>query len=299
MRRAVRVAVLVSCASALGCGRGGLEGAPVSGSPAGRGDAGVSDATDPSAPLPPAPVAGYWQMYGFEDPVAVLLAVGPDGRDYDVTGRGCNDFWHGLFDAASDDYGDCGELHGHGAGLALDFSFYSRHWKATYWLHTQASKDGRRMEGTVWVQPDGFAPGVGREVYGWFRLEDIGVRGELDQPKWPPGDMGPFPDTGNFSFSLALQGDAAVGALLPGQTYFERLDTWGPVRFSGDLGAFWNPDLHWDEATRTYTAGPIPETLPGVPVKLEFHLDAADLGVRDVVATTADGATGTLLPVNP
>ena len=41
----------------------------------------------------------------------------------------------------------------------------------------------------------------------------------------------------------------------------------------------------------------VPETIPGVPVKLELHLDASDVGLRDIVATMADGATGTLVPV--
>jgi hypothetical protein len=65
---------------------------------------------------------------------------------------------------------------------------------------------------------------------------------------------------------------------------------------TGDLGAFWIPDLRWDEATSTLTAGPVPETIPGRPVKLELHVDAVAHAVHDVVATMADGATGTLLP---
>ena len=152
------------------------------------------------------------------------------------------------------------------------------------------------METTLIVQsPDG--RGGGRSIYGFLRLADIGVRSARDEPTWPPEDRGPFTPIADFGFAVALQGDVAVGALVPGQKYFESLDTWVPVRFSGDLGAFWDPDLHWDEATRTYTLGPVPETIPGVPVKLELHLDASDVGLRDIVATMADGATGTLVPV--
>ena len=231
------------------------------------------------------------------------LEVGPDGRSYDVTGRGCSAGWKGLFDPALDVARQCGDLRGHGAGLVLEFTFYSPEWSATYAVHAQASKDGSRMESTLIVVQSRYDTGgpypYGQKVYGFLRLADIRVRGDLDEATWPPEDRGPFTAIADYSFLVALRGDAAVGALVPGQRYFESLDTWVPVRFSGDLGAFWDPDLHWDEATRTYTAGPVPETIPGMPVKLELHLNASDVGLRDIVATMADGSQGTLVPVPP
>jgi hypothetical protein len=293
-----RAAVLVVCSSSLGCARDGLLDPAAAAS--GRGGAGGSgDAAVAPGPLPPAPVAGYWFLYGFEDPVAVHLEVGPDGRSYNVTGMGCDVGWKSLFDSSNDVAGDCGDLNGHGAGLALDFAFYFRHWKTTYTMHVQASKDGRRMEGTLDSQgPD--ETGVGREIYGWVRLEDVGVRSAFDEWKPPSADLGPLPDDSwrdPSGFAFALQGDVPIGRWVPGQKYFLRASSVNVDSFTLDLGAFWNPDFHWDEATRTLTAGPVPETIPGMPVKLELHVEADSKTVHDVVATTGDGTTGTLLQV--
>jgi hypothetical protein len=292
--------------SALGCGRGGLlDPTAAPSGPGGGGAAGPGDAALAPGPLPPAPVAGYWFMYGFEDPVTVHLEVGPvgsDGRSFNVTGMGCDVGWRSLFDPSNDVNGDCGELHGHGAGLALDFSFYFRHWKTTYTMHVQASKDGTRMAGTLDGQSEYDGSVVGREIYGWLRLEDVGVRSSLDTWKLPSADLGPLPDdswTGPSGFTFALQGDVQIGRWVPGQQYFVTASSVYVDSFTGDLGPFWNPDFHWDEATRTLTAGPVPETAPGMPVTLELHVEADSKTVHDVVATSADGTTATLLQVPP
>jgi hypothetical protein len=263
-------------------------------------DAGGGDLTGP--PPPPPPVAGTWLMYGFEDPISVQLAVVPDGQGYMLTGRGCEAGWQGLFDPAQDPgTGCCGPLSGRGAGLVLDFAFDFPNCygsgPARRGASVHASKDGTRLAGTITVALGGAAvPTAPVGPFGWLKLDDFGVKGPRDNPAFPDADFGPFPQTGNFSFQLALQGAASVGALAPGQTLYEKLDTWWLVRLTGELGEFWNPDFHWDEAARTYTAGPVPETIPGLPVKLELHVDSSDV-VLDAVVTTADGATGTLLPV--
>ncbi|HEX4405954.1 MAG TPA: hypothetical protein VH560_14050 [Polyangia bacterium] len=252
----------------------------------------------PDASLPP--VAGYWRLFGFEDPVVVHIELDPDGSGY-VTGRGCDVDWGPLFEPSLyDDRGYCGDLRGQGAGLSVGFSFdfpkgllnQTAHYAASVY----ASKDGTRMAGSITTAFGDAAPALIGRGFGWFRLEDLGITHASDEETFPPVDLGPFPGSERFNFVLALQGDAAVGALVPGQTYVESLDTFS-VWLTGPLGAFWNPDFHWNEATRTFTAGPVPETIPGVPVKIEFHLDASDDGLRDAVVTLADGTTGTLVPV--
>ncbi len=256
--------------------------------------------------MAPAPVAGYWLLYGFEDPVVIHLEVGPDGRAYDVTGRGCDVDWANLFDPARYDDGFCGALEGQGAGLSLEFSFkfgntYGQ-GEATYAASPYASKDGTRMAGRFETTFSD-EPGEFVRRLGWLRLADIGVTSASDtEVKAPSADLGPLPDdswTGPSGWAFSLQGDASVGLLVPGQTYYETASSARVYSFTGDLGAFWNPDFHWDEATRTLTAGPVPETVPGMPVKLELHVDAVSTAVLDVVVTLADGATGTLLPVPP
>jgi hypothetical protein len=251
-------------------------------------------------------------MYGFEDSVGVDLRLDSQGGSYSVTGRGC-DVWSGLFPptpfSSDDSQRACGELGGQGVGPSLEFSFtfpssIPPGGDVTYASSVQASKDGTRMAGSLTTGMAGRLGGPARRGYGWIRLADIGIDdgwNGYDPPRGPSADLGPFPVGANIELLLALQGDAPVGALLPGQTYVEKLDAGGSTVawLAGDLGAYWNPDFHWDEATRTYTAGPVPETLPGFPVKLELHLNASDLGVRDAVVTMADGATGTLLPASP
>jgi hypothetical protein len=294
------VAVLVGCVQALACGRADLLDPPASGTGNAAGvDAGAAGAL-PGLRAPPVLVAGTWRLYGFEDPVTVRLEVGPDGRSYDVTGVGC--YNGAVFNV---DSGSCGELHGHGAGLELEFAFdfsHSLSGGGHYAMSAHASQDGTRMAGTITTQIGTDRTSGPMGPYGWLRLEDIGVTSALDQAKPPPADLGPLPNEswhGPTGLALALQGDAPLGSVVPGKTYFEQESAVGVDSFTGALGVFWNPDFHWDEATRTLTAGPVPETIAGMPVKLELHVGALSTDVRDVVATTADGATGTFLYVPP
>jgi hypothetical protein len=300
------VAVFAVSASAFACARDGILDPPVTTVPS-SGTAGAVGA--PQAPVPPPRVAGAWLLYGFEDPMGVDLMLAPNGSEYDLTGKGC-DIWTHL-DAAwappqgyEDPQSPCGVLQGQGAGPTLEFAFTFPntllYGTVTYGAKVQVSKDGTRMAGDLLLGSGATAVSAGHG-FGWFRRDEIGRSGPYNEPVYPEADLGPFPLGLNAEFRLALQGDAAVGGLVPGQTYVEKLDAGGGavVWLRGDLGAFWSPDFHWDGATRTYTAGPVPETLPGFPVKLELHLNASDVGLHDAVVTMADGTTGTLLPVSP
>jgi hypothetical protein len=305
MGRTGLAAALVVCALAIGCGRGGLldPAAP----PSGGGGAAGSDGAGglEGSPAPPVPVAGKWLMYGFEDHDTALFEVGPDGRSYEVSGVGCFHGWKSLFEAPID-LTACGDLHGHGAGLDLDVAFHvdgdgGVAKPANYTASLHVSKDGTRMAGTLTIQLESTAPIGPIGPFGWLRLEDIGVTGPLDQLKDQSADVGPLaaaPWSDARGFSVRLRDGAPLGSLVPGKTYHESLSPSVVYSLTGDLGAFWGPDFHWEEATRTLTAGPAPETIPGTPVKLALHLDAVSTTVLDVVATMADGSTGTLVPVS-
>jgi hypothetical protein len=295
--------------SALACGRGGLLDPATGSSSAGGGAAGAGDVAasqpplppTPVTPLPPAPVAGDWLMYGFEDPVAVHLEVGPDGRSYDVTGTGC---FNGVPGLLGGDVDACGSLQGHGSGRALTFTFtYPRGYTGgggSYTASVHASQDGTRMAGTI-ATHFGEGPMSGpMGPFGWLRIEDLRVSPTPEQWNPPAADLGPLPNESWYdpsSILLALSGPASLGSLRPLERYYEQESAVQVDSFTGALGIFWNPDFHWDEATRTLTAGPVPETIPGLPVQLELHIDATSTAVRDAVATLADGSKGTLVPV--
>jgi hypothetical protein len=258
-------------------------------------------------PQAQAPLAGDWFLFGFEDPVCVHLDVQPDagadGGAYEITGRGC-DICSDLYQAAPGEEGYCGAVHGQGAGAKLEFAFTFTYGLPpggeTFTASVQGSRDGTRMAGplTSMVAGDPYPPST-TLPFGWTRLADIGVvDGAFDRETIPPADLGPFTDGGEREFAFVLQGDAPVGGLVPGRTYFEKLDAYSLVRLTGDLGAYWNPDFHWDAATSTYTAGPVPETLPGFPVKLELQF-SPDFLVHEAVVTMADGTTGRLMGVDP
>jgi hypothetical protein len=289
------VAALAACGLASACGRS----APLE--PMG---AAGSDGVDALAgpPTPPPPVAGNWLLYGFEDPVSVHLEVGPDGSSYDVTGTGCYAGPMHLLQNAAE---ACGQLHGHGAGLELEFSFDfsgSPLGPGHYAMSAHASRDGTRMAGTIMTQTRIAGASGFMGPYGWLRLEDIGLTSTSAQAKAPPADLGPLPNdtwTDPSAVALALQGDVPLGPVVPGMRIWEQESSVGVDSFTGVLGIFWNPDFHWDEATRTLTAGPVPETIPSMPVKLELYLDPVSTDVLDAVATLADGTKGTLLPAPP
>jgi hypothetical protein len=249
---------------------------------------------------------GLWLLEGFEDPIAIDLRVTRAAQGYQVTGRGCIEGPDPLFrDAACPldgptFYDACGDLSGAGAGPDIQFAFDFPVSGETlaHGADIYAAQDGTRMAG-------GFFYGTGTgdlslfdPALPWVRLAALGYQKACDSFPTPPTDTGPvdLPALGLSSQPFVLQGGQPVGRLVPGQRY--RMRSVHPGVLSGELGAFWNPDFHWNAATRTLTAGPVPETVPGLPVRLDLSVSDA-FHVTAVVATTADGRSGTLLPVAP
>jgi hypothetical protein len=55
----------------------------------------------------------------------------------------------------------------------------------------------------------------------------------------------------------------------------------------GDLGAFWGGEMSWHADTRTLVVGPVPETVPSLPVALSLQFD--ETAPVSVEATMASG----------
>lgn len=301
-----------ACAWGLGCsvdqsppygslGGGGVVAA--TGGAAGT-SSGAAGTSGPIAPPPPA--NGLWLLYGFEDPVTVdlKLQTSPTRPGFDVRGSGC-------FDGPGDLLGDpscgggtfadsCGPISGLGTGsslsFAIDFAVGIGGPNVVYGANVSVSRDGTRMAGAF---STGRASALSQisEALGWIKVETL-ERRSCNSWVFPPADVGPL-DWSTLRGRFRLQGDVAVGWLAPGQDHPLGAYRGGAfTAVTGAFGAFWNPDFHWDEGTRTVTAGPVPETVPGMPIELRMRFDEK-LALTEIVATTAAGETGSFLRVTP
>jgi hypothetical protein len=248
--------------------------------------------------------SGIWRLFGFEDPITVVfeLPAATSTAAFAISGRGCDAGYFGLAPGPTtiDEGGPCDAVVGTGSGSHLQFGIRFGSGPS-FSADVYVSKDRTRMAGA-------FLDGgqVFNEALGWYRLEPyidptIALSGGVRLPRQ---DLGPFAfgmpawDTTINGHAFALQGDAAVGAIVPGRTYSPAAHCFGYCYLKGELGAFWDPDFHWDASTRNLTLGPAPETIPGMPVKLRFQYDIDERTVIEVGLTAPDGTTGIMLPVN-
>jgi hypothetical protein len=92
------------------------------------------------------------------------------------------------------------------------------------------------------------------------------------------------------SFSIALKDTGPVAGFLPDTNYSLLLRVYGGTTLlAGDLGAFWESELSWNEAERTLRAGPVPETHPDLPTELLLRFD--DTSLLELEASFASGET--------
>jgi hypothetical protein len=291
---------LVACAEP---GRARPDFAGAAGTTAGEvlGDGGpVIDAPRPGSPPPvDVDVDGVWLLYGWEDPVAVRITLrartGQAG--FDVIGRGCFDGPAGLLGDPSCEAphpDSCGPVSGSAEGSALQFAIHFEASNFVYAADVHASADGTRMAG-AFLTGKASNPSLVSRALGWVRLDQVG--GSCRQWMFPPADFAPVDWRALGPIRpFVLQGTDALGWLEPGQPYSLRTSKSGIVSITGDLGVFWNPDFHWDDNERWLTAGPVPATVPGMPILLRLHFDE-HLDLNQIVAVTPDGARDTLLPV--
>ena len=132
------------------------------------------------------------------------------------------------------------------------------------------SADGQRMAGTF--------SRTGEPV-AWLRIAS-------NEPSLPYLTA-PLPALGAHagSYGLVLADDPAPGGDFVGQHVY-RMNV--NDRFvSGELGPFWSPEMSWRADAQTLTAGPVPETAPGLPVALSLQVDGST--VVSVEARMASG----------
>jgi hypothetical protein len=284
------------CGCALACASQDHEidwpvGPPVSEPASGDGTAGVMATGAAGA-------RGIWQLFGWEDPIAVELDVrsAPSESVYTITGRGCDAGYEALVDAsACIELCNCDSVSGQGQGTTIDFSIHFDDPPRSYVVRAHRSKDGTRMAGAFYL--DGAPPSLINATIGWSRVELDG--GRASQSLGLTG----VPDIVVEAWSnilkahaFRLQGDVAVGAIVPGRAY--SLRGYRAFEVTSALGVFSGPDWRWDAAAHTLTAGPVPETIPGMPVALRLRLSDDAQTVLEVRVTGPDSTQGTLLPVD-
>jgi len=97
------------------------------------------------------------------------------------------------------------------------------------------------------------------------------------------------PFSGRFRL---VSDDTGLGELVRGHDYFFAFrDTGRGFAIAGDLGAFFDTELRWDESTQTLSAGPVAATRPGYPIAVEAVLGSP----ISIHATTALGGSYQLL----
>lgn len=224
------------------------------------------DASSPDAGIVPSGLTGRWAMFKWEDPVAVDL------REHDgvLEGNGCC----GGFRDASYELNCCGPVQGEVADrrASFGFSFDFNRSGAVYDYSTDVfvSADGQRMAGTF--------SRTGEPV-AWLRIAS-------DEPSLAYLTA-PLPALGEHagSYGLLLTDDPAPGADFVAQRVYQM--NVNEQFVYGELGAFWSPEMSWRADVQTLSAGPVPETAPGLPVALSIQVDGST-----VVAVEAKMASG-------
>jgi hypothetical protein len=267
--RGVAVSLSVSCALACGAttrsdpGPGKVEAAGAARNEpslaAGRA-ASEGGAGSPSVPEPVVEVSGRWAQFGTDDANAAEL-VQTDGV---LTGNGCI---VGLPTPTNTADSYCGAVHGQIEGARATFAYDAT--IATEGADLWVSSDGQRMAGRHAFEGSWFAPVT------WLRIAPTDSHLPLSPTLKPVSDA-----LGSRKGSWVLTQLEGPEPLFLGRTDLGvvlniQSDSGGLVL--GTLGAFWVGEMRWSDADSTLEIGPVPETVPGVPVQLRLHFDAATL----------------------
>ncbi|MES1185944.1 MAG: hypothetical protein ABUL60_19175 [Myxococcales bacterium] len=219
----------------------------------------------------PIEVSGRWAQFGTDDAVAAEL-VQTNGM---LTGNGCV---LGLPTSADSADHYCGPIKGQlqGARVSFGYSASVASEGADLWL----SSDGQRMAGRHLFDGAWFAP------VSWLRIgaadshlphppeHEAAARALSSRTgRWSLTQLeGPAPlflGSAELGVELHIQSDAAGGFVL------------------GTLGAFWHGEMSWSEPDGTLQVGPVPETVPGLPLRLELRF--VDSALQSVDATLPTG----------
>jgi hypothetical protein len=220
-------------------------------------------------------------MFHFEDPIAIdVLQNGPV-----LSGMGCG---AGLPVSANPAgewrSGLCGPITGTFEAGHLRFSFpaddFSKH---VYRVEADVAANGRRMTGRL--VSEGGVPQPW--AFAWLPIGD-------DEP-WLLMQRNPALSAAVLERSASYE-LAAVGApptdldeaSRSDRLWIMLLEQRGGAMVTGSLGSFCADEMTWDPATETLVAGPVPPTVPGLPIKLVITF--AGRTVAGVEATMPSGA---------
>lgn len=210
----------------------------------------------------PVDIRGSWGMFGFEDPVGITLLQ--EGGV--LSGGGCAAGVPGPQHSG----GYCGELGGDVRGRKASFGFDLNYASAHYSAEVTVSADGQRMAGRF--------QGIGPVLWStaWLRVP-AGA-------EWLPTEYALVPEElGKYELRLT-SADSDAQEYEPNRSYFILYLASG---IAGDLGAFFQTEIARAPGTNKIVVGPVPATLPELPVALT--LEVADQQLRQVTAVTASG----------
>ncbi|HEX3697898.1 MAG TPA: hypothetical protein VH374_21170 [Polyangia bacterium] len=227
-------------------------------------------------------------MQQYTESDAVILNDGAGA----ISGTGCAGYLPPEGSMAPN-LGDCGPLIGSIDQSHVTFQFQvDFDGGITFAADVYASLDGTRMAGRFFSVPKKNAPldGPGwlSEPTAWGRLDSTeswfarrAWPSDLDQA-WTPSGPG---------FDLTLIDDPKNGDDFSAIRTYRIAQLWSGL--VGDLGAFLPNEVAFTQAptgeTTILSAGPVPETAPGLPVALKLDLQGGAL-VR-AEASMASGAT--------
>lgn len=242
-----------------GSGIGGSGPTGAAGATGGAGGTAGAVGTDPVLD-----VSGRWTLHGFEDPVGVRI----DQKGTAIAGDGC---CTGFGPAPISCCGPvAGECVGRRATFTLSFQFGG---DFQYGFGVVVSADGSRMAGMI---------DRNDEPVAWVRLRPQ----DAVPPPADPAVTAAFLRASGTSYKLQMTDTASPGPdFSPQRSYRFHISS----DLGGDLGAFDASEATWDAATQVLAVGPVPETVPTLPVALRVQFDGRV--VTTVEATMASGAT--------
>jgi len=262
--------------SASGLGGSGGVGVEGGAGTSAAGGPGASAGAGGSAPAePPADISGRWGMFGFEDPVGVLLKEAADGT---LTGEGCAAGAPGVADVTQSLLIACGEISGKVTGHTAWFGFAFVGPPGGYSAQVTVSSDGKRMAGNFENGDPNW-----RFLTAWLPV--------ADDANWltaaPLDENDPL--AGHYDLTLLPEASTG-GELTAGVTY--SLGYFGQT-LSGDLGSFWWSEISDRAQGSPLRAGPVPATQSGLPTSLTVDFDAS--GLTRAVARTPSGGLYTFV----
>jgi len=235
-------------ASGGGASGGGASGGGASGGGASGGGASGGAHAEPIGLVPD--VQTLWGMFAFEDPVAIELRASA----HQLFGVGC------FAGRALDQQGPntCDPLNGTIDGRHLEFSFPAGQY--TYAADVYISSNQQRMAGKFhdtggWrTDPTAWLPLQANERWLSEPAELEALKTALES-RAGAYDLQAIDDPAAEPLHLRVAGAAQASIIF------------------SSLGAFWATEVSWNEQEQLLTAGPVPETVPDLPIQLTLRFD--------------------------